>query len=172
MKMKSILLLFMMAFSLSLTGQDVAKSMTSDISWNMGQANKQEITDLSNINVTAGKIYKLTFYGVFSNDISSSAGFVGEFVLANGAAGNFAGIAIGQESPTNLLAELWTVNSNNGYQQIQTDGTYGTNGTKHSIKIECSFTCTASGQLDLYFGHRLGFKSTLYAGSAVFVEEY
>ena len=80
--------------------------------------------------------------------------------------------SIGQESPTGQLRETWTVNSDNSYQQIQADNTYGTNGTKHSMKIECAFICTASGQLDLYFGHRLGFKPSLYAGSAVFVEEF
>lgn len=155
-----------------LQAQDVAKSLSADISWGMGQAQKQEIVDLSNTSVTAGKIYRLTFYGVFSNDITSNVGLEAEWVLSNGAQGEFAGLAIGQESPTNLLAEIWTVNSNSGYQQIQTDNTYGTNGTKHSMKIECVFTCTQSGEIDLYFGNRLKFPSTLYEGSAVVIEAF
>jgi hypothetical protein len=121
----SILMLIVFVIPNEGQSQDTAKSLSADISWSfpIGSSNKQEIADLSNTTVTAGKTYKLTFYGVFSNDISSSAGFVGEFVLADGADGEFAGISVGQESPTGQLRETWTVNSDNSYQQIQTDGT-------------------------------------------------
>lgn len=148
-----------------------AKSLSADIVWAMTQSGKQEITDLSNFTVTAGKIYRLTFFGVFKNNQTYNQGFVAEWTLADGAAGNFAGMAFGQHWETNWLGEMWSTNNSTGYQQIQTDKTSDTT-SKHSIQMTTAFTCTSSGEVDLYFGGRNSFGATLFKGSAVFVEEF
>lgn len=154
-----------------LSATKVAKSLSADIIWTNGTSGKQEITDLSNVSVVAGKIYKLTFYGVVKNNATQNQGFIAEWILSNGAAGEFAGIAFGQHNPTGLLGEMWTVNNDALYRRIETDKTIDI-ASKHSLKIEAAFTCTASGELDLYFGGLNGFAATLFSGSAIFVEEF
>lgn len=150
---------------------DVAKSLDSDIAWSNGQSHVKEITDLSDFTVVEGKIYKLTFYGVFKNKTTKAQRLKAEWVLSDGANGSFAGLAIGQHSPTNFLGEIWTINDDVAYRGIEIDGTLDI-ASKHSIEMNTSFTCTSSGKLDLHFGGVLGFATTLYSGSAVFVEEF
>jgi hypothetical protein len=139
--------------------------LTSDVVRPFNNSALENVTDLSNNTVEAGKNYSISITGTYSSQNSNTSGVRIGIELSGGANGTISGIGFGQEEVASLnLRSMRIDNSQKYLETVQVSST----GIEYGFNVNIMFTCTVSGSLDVQFGAEgTNMGVTLHEGSGV-----